>query len=440
MQHPVPCPPRTRRPSPRHGAQLAALGVALLLGSLSPALAAPPSDIKATLNVVRFGDENDVKTVGLMIQRFNKRYPNVTVKVQRFTSANGWPEYLSNVMNLIASGNPPDVLDMPIEGVSTMASRDLMMDLDALAAKDDQAQELLSDVEPNIINSMRYDKKLYFFPTAWNNIVIYYNKNAFKKAGLQPPSPTWTWDDFLKTAQKLTLRDAKGKVTQYGYFIPDYGFGIAPWFLTNGTDKLTPDWRKSNVKDPKFRESLQFLHDLIYKYKVSPAFQAGAGESAFVAQQAAMISIGHWPIASFLKSFKDFDVAVVPRKTASNTVFGGEGNGILKTSKNPELAWEFVKELTSKQSQAELAGAGLAIPARRSAANLPAFLSFPANAQIFYGSAKTAIPIASPPNFAQVDEIVMRNITAYMTNNQTLDNAIATMDRELTRSLDRVKW
>ncbi|GMA15321.1 ABC transporter substrate-binding protein (plasmid) [Deinococcus metallilatus] len=416
------------------------IGCGLSLGALTPALAAPPSNIKATLNVVRFGDENDVKTVGLMIQRFHKRYPNVTVKVQRFTAANGWPEYLSNVMNLIASGNPPDILDMPLEGVSTVASRGLMLDLDALAAKDGQAKELLNDVEPNIINSMRYNKQLVFFPTAWNNIVIYYNKGAFKKAGLQPPSSTWTWDDFLKAAQKLTVRDAKGKVTQYGYYVPAYGFGLTPWFLTNGTDKLTPDWRRSNVKDPRFRESLQFLHDLIYKYKVSPAFQAGAGESAFVSQQAAMISIGHWPIASFVKSFKDFDVAVVPRKTASNTVFGGEGNGILKTSKNPELAWEFIKELTSKQSQAELAGAGLAIPARRSAASLPAFLNFPANSGIFYGSAKTAVPIASPPNFSQVEDILMRNVTAYMTNNQTLDAALNNMDRELTRSLSRVKW
>ncbi len=58
--------------------------------------------------------------------------------------------------------------------------------------------------------------KLYFFPTNWNNVVVFYNKDLFDAAGIPYPKKSWTWSEFLDAAQKLTKRDASGQVTQYG--------------------------------------------------------------------------------------------------------------------------------------------------------------------------------------------------------------------------------
>ena len=48
--------------------------------------------------------------------------------------------------------------------------------------------------------------------------------------------------------------------------------------LTNDTDKLKNNWRESNIKDPKFKESMVFLNELIHKHKAAPNFARGTGE------------------------------------------------------------------------------------------------------------------------------------------------------------------
>ena len=80
----------------------------------------------------------------------------------------------------------------------------------------------------------------------------------------------WTWDEFREVAKALTVKDAAGNVTQFGYEVPNQNFFVQPWFFSNGTSALSEDWSASNMLDPKVAESLQFLHDLIHVDGVSP--------------------------------------------------------------------------------------------------------------------------------------------------------------------------
>jgi hypothetical protein len=80
------------------------------------------------------------------------------------------------------------------------------------------------------------------------------------------------------------------------------------------------------------------------------------------------------------------------------------------------------------------------IPSRRSAAELPVWTAFPAHAGLFYGAAAKAQPLTAPPNFAQVEDIMMRHIEGYLTDNLSLDAAIDGMDQELSRAMNRVRW
>ena len=70
-------------------------------------------------------------------------------------------------------------------------------------------------------------------------------------------------------------------------------------------------------------------------------------------------------------------------------------------------------------------------------ATTPEYLSFPDNAAIFYGSAATAQPVPAPPNFAQVEEIFMRQVGAYLSDNQDLATTVSDLDRELGRAMAR---
>lgn len=404
------------------------------------ALAAPPPvSTVATLNVFRWSSSADIVLINHAIQRFAKRYPDVTVKVQ-YGNPVPWGAYINQFVNSVEAGQAPDVVNMPIEGISTLVRGNLVRDLKPFIDADPEGQQLVRGTDPHLIEGLSYKGKLCFFPDDWNNIVVYYNTDMFKAAGLAPPAASWTWQDFLHDAEKLTRRDGSEHATQYGYFVPGTNFGLEPWLITNATDKLTPDQLHSNIKDPKISESLRFVHDLISKYKVSPAFTLNdVGSAAFGAKQVAMFSAGHWVMSDLQKVLAGhFDVQYPPRNRVSGTVFGVGGNGITTASKHPGLAWEFIKEIAGADYQDEQATLMQAIPTLRSAATAPDYVKLPANGAIFYDSARIAKPVQAPPNFAQVESISMRHIDSYMTGNADLDDTIAGLDRELTRAMSRL--
>jgi multiple sugar transport system substrate-binding protein len=421
-------------------AGLAGLG----LGALAPGrahAAPPPGDTRATLNVFRPATDSDISIMNNASQRFARRYPNVEIKVQ-YVNTNPWGEYINQFMNAVGSRESVDIVTMATEGVSTLVSRNLLRDLAPLIASDPAVSELLSDVEPNLLNALRYNDRLNLLPIEWNTIVIYYNTALFQEAGVPVPTAEWSWADLLATAQRMTKRDASGRTTQYGFVVPGNQFNLTPWFFTNETDRLTADGHQSNVRDPKFREALVFLHDLIYRHQVSPVFQRGDfGLSAFMAKQAAMISGTHAPVRIMREGhFTTFDMQRFPRNRADVAICGVLGIGLAQSSRNPELAWEFLKELISRDVENEVANNMRSAPSRRSAAELPVWRSFPTNAEIFYNSAARAKPLVAPPNFAQVEEIMIRHLEAYLTNNVDIDHTIENMDGELARAMSRVRW
>lgn len=412
-------------------------GVAAVVMLAQAAVAQPASDTTATLTVFQWINPQIIESTDRAIKRFKERYPNVTVETQ-FVPQPTWGEYNSAMLNQVASGKTPDIFASAIEGFSEIASKGILRDLTKVIASDPDAQKVLGDIDANLLEGMktRPSGELNFFPTEWNNIVVYYNKDMFDKAGLSYPADNWTWEDFRADAAALTVRDANGNVTQYGYFVPGFNFGLQPWFMTNGAGVLDADWRLPTVDTPQFAESLQFLHDLIHVDASAPAFETGVGGEKFVAGQVAMFSAGHWPIPEIIASgMTNVGVQIMPIKKVATTVFGIGGLSITKASPNPELAWEFIKEMTGPEYQQELADSLRSIPSSRSVATTPKYLSFPDNAQIFYGSAATALPVPAPPNFAQVEEIFMRHVGAYLSDNQDLATTIAELKRELDRSM-----
>lgn len=413
-------------------------GVALLGRT---AHAAPPSDIKATLNVFRPATDADIQLMNHAMARFKPRYPNVEIKVQ-YVPTNPWGEYINQFMNVMGSGERPDILNIATEGVATLVGRNLLYDLSDILKTDPEAKDLLDDVEPNLLNALKYENKLNLLPVEWNTTVVFYNTDMLAEAGLPPPPEDWKWEELLAYAQKLTKRDAAGNVTQFGYFVPGAQFALTTWFQTNDTDRLSSDGHKSNVRDPKFRESLVFLHDLIHKHKVSPTFTMNDfGYAAFTAKQAAMIS-GLHPLVRIMRDakFTSADVTAVPYNRKRVNICGVMGMAMTRETKNPQLAWEFMKVLLDREYMAEVAGNVRSIPSRRSAAELPVWTAFPKHYNLFYGAAAKAQPLMAPPNFAQVEQIMMRNIESYMTANQDIDTCINNMDEEMTQAMSRVRW
>ncbi|NPV55157.1 MAG: sugar ABC transporter substrate-binding protein [Anaerolineae bacterium] len=392
-------------------------------------------DIEAKLVIYDYGDTNDEAIRREAIARFNEKYPNVEVEL-KFNTITTWAEYLQQLGTQVAGGDAPDIVHLATEGVKMAVDNELAIPLDEYIASSPDGQALLDDVAPAMIDSLSADGKLYFLPAAWNNMMIHYNTKVFEEAGIERPSDDWTWDDFIAIAQQLTKdTDGDGKTDKWGFAMPYYFFGVTPWLYSNGTAAMNPELTESNLSDLAVIETVQFLQDIVYEYKVAPDpfnTDPNASSTLFASGDFAMAGGGHWPIQFYMANdFSDYDVLPWPQNKEKATVFGADGYGIYPGSENKELAFALMLELVSEETLAETVSAGVAIPARRSVAESPGFLAEPKNAQLFYGSLDYAKPVTAPPEYAEMSTIFMRWLDKVMADEMSAEDAMKGADEEL---------
>lgn len=226
----------------------------------------------------------------------------------------------------------------------------------------------LSDFETNVLAYYTVDGKLYGMPYNTSNPMLYYNKDHFKAAGLDPNKPPRTYAEVLDVAKKLTKKDGD-KVTQYGYSMAIYGWffeqllaASGGLYLDNGNGR---DARatKAAFNGPEGVKILTWWKEG-YDAKVFGNFGRPTADTqkAFDAQQTSMMIESTAGLRARLNAAQgkfELGTGYLPRpdeaafKTAG-TIIGGASVYIMKDRPKAEqnCAWQFVKFTTSPQIQA----------------------------------------------------------------------------------------
>jgi multiple sugar transport system substrate-binding protein len=376
------------------------------------------------------------------VKRAKDLYPGINYMPNQIVSKD-WSDYSDQVVTRIAGGEPLDLIMVAIEGLGLLSSKKILRPLESFLDVDAKAKDaLMNDIHKTLREMMQYEGKQMEFPSSWNNMVTYYNTKIFQEKGIDPPKPDWTWEDFLQTCLKVAnVKGTKDDLYAYSFWGGPM-FGMCAWFYNNGTSPLTPDWKDSNLLDPKVAETLQFLADLILKYKVSPN-PAGWDEwGQLHSGHLAMRTCGRWCISGSVKEkFTTYDLQYHPHKSGPiRTVVGTEGWGIATMCKNTDEAWQILTLLTSKETAVELLLAGDNIPARRSAAETAEFKTFgPRNTAIFYESLEYGQTVASPPNFNVVEPICARAYASIWNGEKSVKEALEKAHVELQAEMDKLK-
>lgn len=371
---------------------------------------------------------------------FEAEHPDITINLLPVEGVN-WGEYLEGTATLIAGGERPDVMWVATEGVRLLVDLELALPLnDFIAEDEEELAEFFADVEPVMVDAFNVDGNQYMLPYSWNGMVVYYNTTRLEEAGLEPPSPDWTRDDFLEYAQALTVdEDDDGAPEKYGWAWPNDGLftSAIPWIFANGGDILTEDYCDTQLDSPEVIEALQFMYDLIYEYRVAPD-PLGYNDifNLFQTGDIAMFGAGRWPLANIIPAgFTDFDIQFWPGNPERLTEFGIDGFPILATTQNPEAAWELVKFLTRAEVQEGLVGSEESpvtnIPARRSVAERLSEFP-PANAIAFYDSlAGGAKLVPAPARFNEMENIFLRYTGLIFADEMTVEEAMQAATEEL---------
>src|SRR5262249_50645638 len=154
-----------------------------------------------------------------------------------------------------------------------------LIDEDAIVPIDNFVQTAedkawLASFYPAFMANSRTGGKTWGVPFQRSTIVLYWNKDLFKDAGLDPSKAPATWAEMVSYAQKLTKKDGGGNVTQWGVQIPSSGF---PYWLFQGltteNDAILMNEAGNEVyfDKPGVIEAAQYWLDLSKKHGVQPS-------------------------------------------------------------------------------------------------------------------------------------------------------------------------
>jgi multiple sugar transport system substrate-binding protein len=265
----------------------------------------------------------------------------------------------------IRGGKGPDVFALDANPVKQYIKEGWVKDLTPFIKKEG-GKEWLADFYPVSLMPVTEDGKTYGVPKNVVAMVLVYNSEIFKNAGI--PNPPKTWKEFREIAKKLTMdTDGDGKVDQWGVTLVlakacfDLRFSVV--LRGHGGDFLTPDWRHSNLNTPEAKEAFNMVVDMILKDKSMPPgvtqVDCNGARRLMAHKKVGMIFGTMWTITEVagmnpdLHGWKVLEMAPVPQPEGSaskiRSTLYQKSLFMNPNTKHPEAAWKLLKFLTDKR-------------------------------------------------------------------------------------------
>jgi ABC-type sugar transport system, periplasmic component len=140
------------------------------------------------------------KIVEQLTNDFNKENPDIEVEA---VYTGNYDDTVTKIQTAAQGGNPPDLFVSLATQRFTMASSEMAMPLDELIAEDgEEGKKYIDDFLESFIEDSYVDGKIYSIPFQRSTMVLYYNKDIFKEAGLDPEKAPETWEELVEIAKK----------------------------------------------------------------------------------------------------------------------------------------------------------------------------------------------------------------------------------------------
>lgn len=193
---------------------------------------------------------------------------------------------------------------------------------------------------PEILNTCKYEDKVYGMPLQSNNLEIIYNKDIFDELGVEYPTNDWTFDDLKELAEKTTTDKYKGFAVS-GIQSEESTYQFLPFFWTAGGETM-------NLNSDAGKTALSLWSDMVaegYMPKDCITWTQSELASQFESGNIAMHVMGSWNITPYKDHDLNYGVVEIPSATEGGektTVYGGENLCAVK-GKNTENALEFLE-------------------------------------------------------------------------------------------------
>ncbi|MET0861754.1 MAG: ABC transporter substrate-binding protein [Microbacterium sp.] len=286
-----------------------------------------------------------------VIEDFNASQDEVSVKAEIMP----WDTLYQKVLTAVAGNDGPDIIAMSAARMPQFAEQGMFMPVDDYY--DDAANDSDALAEAAISASV-YDGTNYGVPVNYTPMMMYYNKDLFEAAGLDPEAPPTTWDEFAAMVPKLTVdENGDGKPEQYATALGDHEtVPVFPALLWGtGGAVVSDDGSTSMLGDAGSLDALNFWVDLVKNQKASPIGLSGAdADKLFLTGKAATEIVGPWMTTGFDDAGLNYGIVPPPGGPDSDAVLAdvvsmGLPAGTDEATK--EAAYKFFAYWNSQEGQ-----------------------------------------------------------------------------------------
>lgn len=289
-------------------------------------------------------------------------HENPDIEVVPVYAGNYW-DTTTKALTAHKSGKPPAVAVLLAADIFTFMDEDAIAPIDSFF-ETEADQAWLDGFMPAFTASSQVDGHTWAIPFQRSTAVMYWNKKAFKEAGLDPEKYPTTWDEMVKYGKAVLKKDSSGRVTRWGVGIPG-NVGSSVWLFSalanqNGATLMNEKGTETYLTTPKVVEALQFWVDLNKVHGIHPPglLEWGTTPSDFLEERIAMI----WTTTGNLTHLKnnakfEFGLAPYPGNVRPGSVLGGGNFYIFKkaTEAEKKAAFTFIKFMTSNELLADWA-------------------------------------------------------------------------------------
>jgi sn-glycerol 3-phosphate transport system substrate-binding protein len=297
------------------------------------------------------------KIVDGLVADFEKENPDIKVNA---VYAGNYNDARIKALAALKSGDPAQLSVMFSIDIYELIEQDAIVAFDEIVETDEE-RAWLDSFFPALMENGKTGGQTWGIPFQRSTIVMYYNKDAFREAGLNPENPPATWDELVAAGKALTKVDGSGQVDQWGLMIPSTGYPY--WMfgaLTMQNDQVLMNGAGNETffASPATVEALDFWVDLGAKHKIMPegTIEWGTLRQNFLEGKTAIM----WHSTGNLTTVKknapfDFGVAMLPANKRRGTPTGGGNFYIFKdtTDEERKAAMRLVKFLTQPERTAE---------------------------------------------------------------------------------------
>jgi multiple sugar transport system substrate-binding protein len=280
---------------------------------------------------------------GVFAQEFSAMDNGITIDVREIR----FDDLVTDTLRAVATNTNPDLIAIDNPDHAAFSSRGAFLDITDMVAASEVVD--IDRVFPGPRSSLSWDGRVYGIPRASNTIALYYNKDLFRAAGLDPDDPPATWDQLLEAAR--TLNDSDNDV---------YGLAFSARASEEGTFQFLP-WAQmaggsfDNINAEGVADALSLWNTFLSEGLASPdTLTRGQWDSTgtFNGGNAAMVISGPWELGRMSADAQfDWGVALLPTRVEGGeraSALGDFNVAIFANTENPDAAFQFLEYMWSQ--------------------------------------------------------------------------------------------